>query len=118
MTDFLQDQMEADFASSIENTALGSLTGIAKIARTIRTTQEEVQELETKLKARKKDLLKLTDEDLPSAMQEMGLSSFALDDGATVDVKPTYGASIPVNAGRNHPLWYTKGFCTRKSRSW
>tara|TARA_R110000796_G_scaffold106484_1_gene216897 strand:- start:8107 stop:8676 length:570 start_codon:yes stop_codon:yes gene_type:complete len=103
MIDFLKDQMEEDFARSIENTALGSLTGIAKIARTIRTTQQEVEELDAKLKARKKDLLKLTDEDLPSAMQEMGLSSFALDDGATVDVKPTYGASILV---ANRPKAY------------
>ena len=103
MTDILS-MMEADFesnvASSIEK---GNLGGIAILARKIRTAQQEVEEIEKDLKSRKKDLLKLTDEELPSAMQELGLSSFSLDDGSTVDVKPTYGASILV---ANRPLAY------------
>ena len=94
--------MEADFektvASSLEK---GNLGGISTLARKIRSAQQEVEAIENDLKARKKDLLKLTDEELPSAMQELGLSSFKLDDGSTVDVKPTYGASILV-ANRLH----------------
>ncbi len=103
MNDILS-MMESDFeenvASSIEK---GNLGDIALLARKIRTAQQEVEEIEKDLKSRKKDLLKLTDEELPSAMQELGLSSFALDDGSTVDVKPTYGASILV---ANRPLAY------------
>jgi len=103
MTDILS-MMESDFeenvATSIER---GNLGGIALLARKIRTAQQEVEELDKELKARKKDLLKLTDEELPSAMQELGLSSFSLDDGSTVNVTPTYGASILV---ANRPLAY------------
>jgi hypothetical protein len=55
------------------------------------------------LKEKKKSLLKLTDEDLPSVLAEMGISSFSLDDGSTVDVKNTYGASILVD---NRPKAY------------
>tara|TARA_R100001369_G_scaffold4073_2_gene12212 strand:+ start:1001 stop:1642 length:642 start_codon:yes stop_codon:yes gene_type:complete len=96
MTDILsmmESDFENNFALSVEK---GNLGGIAILARKIRTKQQEVEELDKELKARKKDLLKLTDEELPSAMQELGISSFALDDGSTVDVKPTYGASILV----------------------
>ena len=104
MNDNILSMMESDFeenvATSIER---GNLGGIAVLARKIRTAQQEVEEIEKDLKSRKKDLLKLTDEELPSAMQELGLSSFSLDDGSTVDVKPTYGASILV---ANRPLAY------------
>jgi len=89
----MESDFENNFALSVEK---GNLGGIAILARKIRTKQQEVEELDKELKARKKDLLKLTDEELPSAMQELGISSFALDDGSTVDVKPTYGASILV----------------------
>ena len=103
MNDILS-MMESDFedniATSIER---GNLGGIAVLARKIRTAQQEVEELDKEIKARKKDLLKLTDEELPSAMLELGLSSFSLDDGSTVNVTPTYGASILV---ANRPLAY------------
>jgi len=103
MTDILS-MMESDFeknvASSVER---GNLGGIATLARKIRQAQIEVETLDKELKLRKKDLLKLTDEELPSAMQELGLSSFSLDDGSTVNVTPTYGASILV---ANRPLAY------------
>jgi hypothetical protein len=49
------------------------------------------------LKLEKNKLLKLTDEELPSALAEVGISSFKLEDGSTVEVKQTYGASILVN---------------------
>ena len=38
--------------------------------------------LEENLKAAKKKLLKMTDEDLPTMLAEIGLSSFKLDDGS------------------------------------
>ena len=37
----------------------------------------------------------MTEEDLPLMLTEMGVSSFKLADGSSVDIKPLYGASIP-----------------------
>ena len=56
-----------------------------------------IKTLEQVLKDEKKVLLKLTDEEMPSMLAEIGMSSFALDDGSTVEVRQTYGASILVD---------------------
>ena len=99
MSDLLS-QMEEDFestvASSVEKIDQGELGNVASIARRIRDKEERVAELELQLKQEKRELLKLTDEDLPTVFAEMGLSKLALDDGSTVEIKQTYGASIPV----------------------
>ena len=101
------DQMEADFessmASSIEKMDQGDLTTVAGMARAIRDKEQEVAALEQKLKDEKKVLLKLTDEELPTMLAEIGLTSMKLDDGSEVTVKPTYGASILVD---NRPAAY------------
>jgi hypothetical protein len=35
-------------------------------------------------------------------MQEMNISTLKLADGTSVEVKPVYGASIPVAKGKKH----------------
>jgi hypothetical protein len=95
MSELLLD-MEADQAnaSAIEKMGNTGLKSIAEIARAARNQEEVVNNLEDQLKAAKRELLKLTDEDLPAMLQELGLSSFELDDGSKVTVRPTYGAHI------------------------
>lgn len=101
------EQMEEDFeknlASSVEKLDQGDLSTVAGMARAIRDKEAQVAELENKLKAEKKALLKMTDEDLPTMLAEIGLTSMKLDDGSEVTVKPTYGASILVE---NRPAAY------------
>lgn len=91
------EEMEADFekgsTNPLDNSALAT---VSKLARAIAAKEKEVQSLDENLKAAKKELLKLTDEELPAAMAEVSLSSFTLDDGSQINVKPTYGASILV----------------------
>lgn len=100
MSDELVRQMEQDFeekfASNLEKADGGALKTVAELARIIKTKEIEVADLERQFKESKKELLRLTDEELPASMAEMGLASFTLDDGSTIDVKPTYGASILV----------------------
>jgi hypothetical protein len=100
MSDDLVRQMEQDFeekfASNLEKADGGALKTVAELARIIKTKEIEVADLERQFKDSKKELLRLTDEELPASMAEMGLASFTLDDGSTIDVKPTYGASILV----------------------
>jgi hypothetical protein len=100
MSDDLVRQMEQDFeekfASNLEKADGGALKTVAELARIIKGKEMEVADLERQFKESKKELLRLTDEELPASMAEMGLASFTLDDGSTIDVKPTYGASILV----------------------
>jgi hypothetical protein len=101
------EQMEEDFeqslASSVEKLDQGDLTTVAGMARAIRDKEKAVATLEQTLKEEKKALLKMTDEDLPTMLAEIGLSSMKLDDGSEVTVKQTYGASILVD---NRPAAY------------
>ena len=101
------DQMEADFedklASSVEKLDQSDLTTVAGLAKAIRDQEEAVAALEADLKQAKKSLMKMTDEDLPTMVAEIGLSSMTLDDGSEVSVKQTYGASILVD---NRPKAY------------
>ena len=100
MSDLLAE-MEADFeeasATAVEKVSQQGLGSVAEIARAIRAAEDRIANVEEQLTEYKKELLKLTDEDLPAMLQELGLSSFSLDDGSTVEVKPTYGASIKVD---------------------
>ena len=95
------DQMEQDFeqslSSGVEKLDQAGLQTVAEIARKIRDEEEYISSLESDLKKAKKGLLKLTDEDLPTMLAEIGLSSMKLDDGSEVTVKQTYGASILVD---------------------
>lgn len=99
MSDDLAKLMEQDFedkATAIDKIDQQGLTSVAALARTIRDKESKISDLEQELKEEKKALIKLTDEEMPSMLAEIGMSSFALDDGSTVEVKQTYGASILV----------------------
>ena len=105
----LERLMEQDFeqtnATSVEKIDQQGLTSVAALARTIRDKEARISDLEQTLKEQKKELLKLTDEEMPSMLAEIGMSSFALDDGSTVEVKQTYGASILVDKRPEAYVW-------------
>lgn len=107
MSDDIMKMMEQDFeetlATSVEKLDQQGLASVAALARQIRDKEENISKLEDTLKAEKKALLKLTDEDMPAMLAEIGISSFSLDDGSQVEVKQTYGASILVD---NRPKAY------------
>ena len=48
------------------------------------------------LKDKKREADKVSGEVIPTIMQEMNISSLKLADGSAVEVKPIYGASIPI----------------------
>jgi hypothetical protein len=99
----MEEDFEDTIASSVEKIDQQGLQTVAELARHIRDEEEYIASLESDLKNAKKKLLKMTDEDMPAMLAEVGISSFALDDGSTVEVKQTYGASILVN---NRPQAY------------
>jgi hypothetical protein len=95
------EQMEEDFEKSIKDPLKHvdskELGTIADVAKSIRDKELRIATMEAQLKDLKKEHIKLTDEDLPNLLAEVGLSSFTLDDGSSVTVKQTYGASIRVD---------------------
>tara|TARA_R100000700_G_scaffold41249_1_gene60905 strand:+ start:596 stop:1183 length:588 start_codon:yes stop_codon:yes gene_type:complete len=90
--------MEQDSgSSSLEQLDQESLGSVAGLAKAIKTKEELIETLEQTLKEEKKALIKMTDEDLPTMLMELGMQSLTLDDGSDVTVKQTYGASIRVD---------------------
>ena len=91
MSEMLLD-MEADqvTASAIEKMDNTGLSSVAEIARAIRNQEDLVSQLDDKLKEAKRDLLKLTDEDLPAMLAELALNAIELHDGSKVTVQATY----------------------------
>ena len=58
--------------------------------------EDEVKTKEKNLKDLKKDLEKISGDVIPTMMTEMNISTLKLADGSSVEVKPVYGASIPI----------------------
>ena len=92
----LTSLMEADTQSKSES-PLGTfddsnLKGVAKLAQQITDQETLVKNLEEKVKEAKKELYRMSDEELPNMLAEMGVSSFKLQDGSQVEIKKTYGA--------------------------
>jgi pyruvate carboxylase len=62
--------------------------------RKMDTLTKEIEDIENKLKEKKKDLDIISGEVVPTMMSEMGLSQLKLMDGSIIDVKPFYNATI------------------------
>ena len=107
MAEDIMSQLERDFentiASDVEKVDQKGLKTVAEIAREVSEKEKKINGLEKELKDHKKELLKLTDEELPNILNELGITSFKLEDGSTISVKQTYGASIKVE---NRPSAY------------
>jgi len=108
--------MENDFLSQLESDAAAidstpqdkELGNVASIAKNIQEKEDLLSNLEKQVKEVKKELLKLTDEDLPAMLQELGLTGFTLEDGSSISVKPTYGAHIKVSDREDAYEWLRK----------
>ena len=94
MNDLFEDMEEQ--SSNIENLEQSDLTSVASLAKKQKNQEQKVKDLEAELKEAKKELLLISDEEIPNLMSETGLSSLKLDDGSSLDIKNIYGASILV----------------------
>ena len=94
----LLEEMASDSGSTndkLDQLEDGQLDSISKLANDAAALEEMISHTEDILKARKANLKKITDDQLPEALETMGLEKFTLTDGAEISVKPFYGASIP-----------------------
>lgn len=70
------------------------LQGLAQMARRAKLLEKEIEDFETDLKTKKEQFRKLTEEAIPEALSSLGLKSFKMDDGSSIEVKAFYSASI------------------------
>ena len=91
----------ADLSSQIEKDAQAlsvdddSIEGIANLAKKSKEMAKQIEDHEATLKEMKKGYRKITEEILPEALNEAGMSSFVMDDGSSIALKKFYSASIP-----------------------
>ena len=62
----------------------------------LKQLEDEYSAKEKELKELKRKVELVSGEVIPTMMQEMNISTLKLADGASVEVKPVYGASIPI----------------------
>jgi len=94
----LLDEMASDSGSTadkIDKLKDDQLDSISKLANDAANLEQSIAQTEERLKEDKRALYKITDEQLPEALETMGLQKFTLTDGAEISVKPIYAASIP-----------------------
>jgi hypothetical protein len=60
-----------------------------------RDLTKEIAAAENTVTLLKEKLRRIMEQDLPEAMDDVGMSKFVMEDGTTVTVKPFYNASIP-----------------------
>ena len=107
MKDLLQE-MASDAGSTadkIDRLEDDQLDSIANLANNATNLEQIIVTTEELLKEQKRALYKITDEQLPEALETMGLQKFTLMDGAEISVKPVYGASIPKNRKEEAFKW-------------
>ena len=85
---------EADQTESITQT--NDAASLADQVVKLRQLEDEIKTTEDRLKNLKQKADTLSGEVIPTMMTEMNISTMKLADGSAVEVKPVYGASIPV----------------------
>ena len=88
------DMAEEDADSKVDASDQGK-AGIARLAARQSRLSDEISALEATLKEKKKELQRVEEQDLPEAMDAIGMSEFKLTDGTTISIKTFYNASIP-----------------------
>lgn len=97
MIDMLNEMQSdsSDTPDKLDTLDSGRLGGVSRLAAEAANLEREMADAERVFKDKKKALHKITDEQLPEALEEMGLQKFTLNDGSEISIKPIYAASIP-----------------------
>ena len=99
----LNEMFEKDQTQSIDKTK--DVNKLSDQVLKLQSLENEIKEDEEVLKNKKKSAAMLSEEIIPTMMTEMSLSSLKLADGSAVEVKPVYGASIPVSKREEAFKW-------------
>lgn len=85
---------DALFEMSQQSVSNDQLKEVSRLASIQRDLEIEIESREEEVKLLKQELADIAEKQLPQAMTAVGLKSFKLEDGSSVDVKPFYSASI------------------------
>jgi len=88
--------LEEDKVDSLASANTNDIKELSTQVIKLRTLEDSFAAKEEELKKLKNDMDVLSGEVIPTMMTEMNISKLNLADGAGVEVKPVYGASIPV----------------------
>jgi len=98
--------LEEDKVDSLANT--NDMKELSEQVIKLRTLEDKFAAKEEELKKLKNDMDVLSGDVIPTMMTEMNISKFSLSDGAGVEVKPIYGASIPKTKQEEAFNWLRK----------
>ena len=84
--DFEEDQQDI-----IEKTDIVSL---ANYCKELKAYEDEISDLEDKIKFKKEKADKISSEIIPNMLAEQGLSSLKLADGSSIDIRKSYNCTI------------------------
>ena len=71
----------------------------------LRNLEDQIKASEDHTKSLKEKAKQLSNFDIPKMMQEMNVTKLKLKDGASIEVKPFYGASIPADKQESAFNW-------------
>ena len=94
--------LEEDKVDSLANVQTNDIKQLSEQVIKLRGLEDKLAKQEEELKKTKKDVEVLSGDVIPTMMTEMNISKFSLEDGAGVEVKPVYGASIPKQKRKKH----------------
>ena len=95
--DFEQDQQEI-----IEKTDISTL---ANYCKELKAYEDEISDLEDKIKYKKEKADKISSEIIPNLLAEQGLSSLKLADGSGVEVRKTYSCTVKKDSVESAYTW-------------
>ena len=84
-----------DESEALTNVNTGTGKQLSQLVRNLRTVEKDIEDAETHLKSLKQEKHKLSVENIPALMDEMGVERLDVD-GMTVERKMIVAASIPV----------------------
>lgn len=87
---------EADEQNQLNSSTDQDKSSLAEQVSKLKDLEDQIKDTEKKLKDLKANADSLSGEVIPTMMTEMNISTMKLADGSAVEVKPVYGASIPI----------------------
>ena len=85
-----------------------NITTLSEEVKKMDNLTKEIEEIESTLKEKKKEMDVISGEVIPTMMSEMGLSQLKLMDGSMIDVKPFYNATITIANRESAFNWLRK----------
>jgi len=90
----LEEQMQKDSAEIFELDDQKSKS-VAELGKAAKNLSADIAKTEQLLKDQKQKLRKITEEQIPEVLTQLGMASFTMVDGSQITVKKFYSASVP-----------------------